>query len=151
MVDVVGPEKRSEMMSGIKGKNTRQEIIIRKALHAKGFRYRLHPGRMLGKPDIVMPKYNSIIFIHGCFWHLHKCHLFKWPSTRPDFWKSKIEGNQKKDNENLELLRKAGWRILVIWECAVKGKEKLDFDNLIEQVTQWIKSNSQFREITGQS
>lgn len=85
MTDIVTPKKRSAMMSGIKGKNTKPELLIRKALYGQGFRYRLHHPKLPGKPDIVMAKYNSIIFIHGCFWHMHGCHLFKWPSTRPDF------------------------------------------------------------------
>ncbi|KAA3661717.1 MAG: DNA mismatch endonuclease Vsr [Calditrichaeota bacterium] len=149
MTDIVTPKKRSAMMSGIKGKNTKPELLIRKALYGQGFRYRLHHPKLPGKPDIVMAKYNSIIFIHGCFWHMHGCHLFKWPSTRPDFWHNKIQGNQKKDSENLQKLFKNGWRVLIIWECSLKGKEKLDFDFLLEQIIKWINSNCQFYEITG--
>ena len=101
MVDVVSKEKRSKMMSGIRYKDTKPEIIIRKALHAKGFRYSLHNNKLPGKPDIVLPKYNAIIFIHGCFWHQHNCHLFKWPSTRPEFWQNKISGNKERDKQNI--------------------------------------------------
>lgn len=91
MADVVTPEKRSKMMSGIQGKNTKPELTIRKGLHALGFRYRLHGKTLPGKPDLVFPKYKAVIFIHGCFWHAHHCHLFKWPSTRVDFWQEKIQ------------------------------------------------------------
>ena len=149
MTDIVTPEKRSEMMSGIKGKNTKPELKVRKALHAKGFRFRLHLKNLPGKPDIVLPKYKAVIFVHGCFWHLHDCHLFKWPSTRPEFWRDKIRGNKIKDGDNLSILKYRGWRILTIWECALKGKERLNFDDLVEQIVNWIKEGPALKEIRG--
>ena len=151
MADIVSPQKRSEMMSGIKGKNTKPEIKIRKALHAKGYRYRIHVQNIIGKPDIVLPKYNALIFIHGCFWHLHNCHLFKWPSTRTDFWYKKIYGNKKKDLENKQKLLDSGWRLLIIWECSIKGKGKLEFNELIKTIQDWLRSDNKFTEIRGET
>ena len=141
MADIVSPEVRSRMMSGIKGKDTKPELIIRKGLHKKGFRYRLHDKTLPGKPDIVFPKYKAVILTHGCFWHGHDCHLFKWPSSRKDFWKSKIYRNREKDIENHKELLKAGWRILTIWECSLKGKEKLDLEHILKMIIEWLPSN----------
>ena len=107
-------------MSAIKGKNTKPEILVRKALHAAGFRFRLHEKKLPGKPDIVLPQYKTVIFVHGCFWHGHDgCDKFKWPKTRGRFWKNKIGGNQKRDTANKILLLSANWRVATIWECAL--------------------------------
>lgn len=149
MADVVSPAKRSLMMAGIKGKNTKPELAIRKALHHLGFRYRLHVKELPGKPDLVFSQYNAVIFINGCFWHGHNCHLFKWPSSRVEFWREKIERNQEVDRENMEKLEKAGWRIACIWECAVKGKTKRIFMDVIEECCQWLFSNEKKLEIRG--
>lgn len=137
------------MMSGIRGKNTRPELIIRKGLHARGFRYRLHDPRLPGKPDLVLPKWHAVIFVHGCFWHGHDCHLFKWPSTRPEFWQKKIERNREKDLESRDALIRAGWRVLVIWECALKGRGRYSPTHVIHVVVDWLVSNSQLGEIRG--
>lgn len=147
MADVVSKAKRSEMMAGIRGKNTRPEIVIRKALHRQGFRFRLHEKSLPGKPDLVLPKYRAVIFVHGCFWHGHDCHLFKWPSSRPDFWRTKIEGNKANDEKALQALRQDGWRSLTIWECALKGKTKKPLDEVIETASEWLKSGEAEMEI----
>lgn len=141
-MDIVGPEKRSEMMSGIRSKDTKPEIIIRKALYALGFRYRLHNKNIIGKPDLVLKKHNVLIFINGCFWHGHNCHLFKLPKTRTDFWENKIKTNQKRDKKVLTELGKSGWRIAIIWECAIKGKTKMNIDNLVVDLSEWIKTKN---------
>jgi len=141
MTDVVSPEIRSKMMSGIKGTNTKPEIIIRKKLHALGFRFRLHSKKLPGKPDIVLPRYTAVIFINGCFWHMHDCHLFKWPATRTDFWQSKLTGNRKNDRLHLEELQRSGWRVLVIWECALKGKTRLSIEDVIAETAEWLRSD----------
>jgi len=141
MTDVVSPEIRSKMMSGIKGTNTKPEIIIRKKLHALGFRFRLHSTKLPGKPDIVLPRYTAVIFINGCFWHMHDCHLFKWPATRTDFWQSKLTGNRKNDRLHLEELQRSGWRVLVIWECALKGKTKRPIEDIIAETAEWLRSD----------
>ncbi len=140
MTDIVSPEKRSQMMAGIKGKNTKPEIKIRKGLFNFGFRYRLHDKVLPGKPDIVLPKYKAIVFVHGCFWHRHMCRLFKWPKSNTDFWQEKLNGNVLRDNKHYYELIKQGWRVLVIWECAVKGKNTNEFTKVILKISDWLKS-----------
>ena len=129
------------MMSGIRAKNTRPELIIRKGLFAKGLRYRLHDKKLPGKPDLVFPKYRVVLFVNGCFWHGHACDLFKMPSTNRDFWENKIGTNQANDAKNKELLLTAGWRVVTIWECAIKGKRRLDINTLISSVNDLIRNN----------
>jgi len=149
MVDVVSLKTRSQMMAGIKGRNTKPEIQIRKALHKLGFRYSLYNHTLPGKPDLIFPKHKSVIQVNGCFWHKHNCHLFKWPSTRPDFWKNKISGNRKRDSKNNAELNKLGWRVLTIWECALKGKSKINFDVLIRKIEKWLTTDARSCEIEG--
>lgn len=151
MADIVTPEKRSKMMSGIKNKDTKPELLIRKSLHKKGFRYKLHDKNLPGKPDLVLPKYKAVIFINGCFWHKHDCYLFKWPKSRCVFWKQKIEGNAKKDLEHFQSLEQLGWRIMIIWECSIKGKKLLQQDNIIEMTVKWLKSDIPKYEISGET
>ena len=122
MVDIVDVSTRSRMMAGIKGRNTKPEILIRKLLHKKGFRFRLHVKNLPGKPDIVLPKYKAVIFINGCFWHGHKdCHLFKLPATRTEFWQEKIARNQANDCKSINLLLENNWKVCVVWECSIRG------------------------------
>lgn len=126
MADVHEPKVRSYNMSKIKGKDTKPEILVRKFLHANGYRYRLHDKKLPGKPDIVLKKHNSVIFIHGCFWHGHKgCKYFVIPKTRTQWWLNKINRNKEKDKESTETLQKEGWNIITIWECELK-KEKCE-------------------------
>ena len=120
MADIVDRETRSRMMSGIRGKDTKPEILVRKALHAAGYRFRLHRNDLPGKPDIVLPRYRTVIFVHGCFWHGHMCKHFKWPKTREDFWRAKITRNVERDREAIAALEKLGWTVKVVWECEVK-------------------------------
>ncbi len=127
-------------MAGITGKNTRPEMLVRRALHKQGFRYRLHDKDLPGKPDLVFPKYKAVILVHGCFWHAHDCHLFKWPKTRQDFWKEKIEGNKARDRKIIKQLQEQGWRVLNIWECALKGKTRLSLEEVIEKASLWLHS-----------
>ncbi|MBP4043946.1 very short patch repair endonuclease [Chromobacterium violaceum] len=138
MTDIVDKATRSRMMSGIRGKNTKPELLIRKALHARGFRYRLHNKNLPGKPDLAFPKYKAVVFIHGCFWHGHDCHYFKVPQTRTAFWLEKINGNRERDTRQLMQLRLAGWRILVVWECATRKKEPSGNDILIDCISNWL-------------
>lgn len=137
------------MMSGIRGKNTKPELLIRKALHARGFRYRLHAQGVPGKPDLVLRKWRAVIFVHGCFWHGHDCHLFKMPSTRTEFWREKIRRNRERDQEIQTALIDAGWRVLTIWECALKGKTRFDFGEVVDRVCAWIKSAKREATIAG--
>ena len=149
MTDVVSQAKRSEMMSGIRATDTKPEMMLRKALHARGFRYRLYDKRLPGKPDIVLPKYNAVIFVHGCFWQGHDCHLFKMPQTRTEFWREKIEGNRTRDARNRKLLLDAGWRVADVWECAVKGKLRLVNSEVLVRLVSWINGENPEMEVRG--
>ena len=122
MSDIVDPLTRSRMMSGIRGKDTKPELAVRRALHRAGYRFRLHRKDLPGRPDIVLPKYHAVIFVHGCFWHGHGCRHFKIPKTRTDFWLDKIMANAKRDRLNAESLRAAGWSVLIVWECEINDK-----------------------------
>jgi DNA mismatch endonuclease (patch repair protein) len=149
VADVVTPAVRSRMMAGIKGKNTKPELLIRKLLFAKGLRFRIHAKNLPGKPDLVFPRHKAVMFTHGCFWHKHDCHLFKWPKSREEFWRKKIIGNCVVDKRNYQALRKEGWRVLTIWECAVKGKERLDPIKLTDRIEKWLLSGNKMMEIIG--
>ncbi|WP_006914856.1 very short patch repair endonuclease [Salinisphaera shabanensis] len=121
MNDIVNPCKRSSMMSRIKGRDTKPELQVRRYLHACGFRFRLHRKDLPGRPDIVLPKYRLVIFVHGCFWHRHPgCHYATVPATRTDFWQRKFEGNVHRDQRSIERLLQNGWRVFVIWECGLR-------------------------------
>ena len=120
MTDRLTPEQRHKCMSHVKEKNTRPELAVRKLLWSNGYRYRLHCKELPGKPDIVFPGRKKVLFVHGCFWHYHKCNRFKWPKTNAEFWAKKIHDNVTRDKKNLMQLKKLGWRYLVIWECELK-------------------------------
>jgi DNA mismatch endonuclease (patch repair protein) len=137
------------MMSGIRSKDTKPEMIVRKGLHARGFRFRLHDRTLPGKPDLVLRRYNAVIFVHGCFWHGHDCHLFKTPKSRRQFWAPKIASNKDRDSKTHEALVKSGWRVAEVWECATKGRTRLDPDAVIETLSDWIKGDRQFLCVAG--
>lgn len=126
MPDIVSPEVRSRMMSGIRGKDTKPELLIRSQLHSLGFRYHLHDSRIPGKPDMVFPKYSAVILVHGCFWHGHKgCRRATRPATNESFWNQKLDGNIRRDERFKAELRRLGWKVLVVWECETHKPEKL--------------------------
>ena len=136
-MDTVSPEKRSWMMSQIKGKNTRPEKIVRSMLHAMGFRFRLQRKDLPGKPDIVLPKYRAVIFVHGCFWHRHDCKVgSRLPKSNIDYWLPKLERNQARDMEHREALENSGWNVLVVWECMV-----YDTDALASALKKFLRGN----------
>lgn len=137
MADVHSPQVRSRNMSNIKGKNTKPEMIVRRYLFSKGFRYRKNDIRLPGKPDIVLPKYRTVIFVNGCFWHKHEgCKYFVWPKSNPEFWKSKIEGNVHRDILNHQLLRDTGWNVIVVWECELKKDiREQTLESLVEDLS----------------
>ena len=149
MADVVDKVTRSRMMSGIRSKDTKPEIAIRKALFSRGFRYRLHDKVLPGKPDLVFPRFNAVIFVDGCYWHMHDCALFKMPSSRRDFWKAKLEANRRRDKLVREQLTELDWRHMTVWECALKGKQRLDFESLISSLESWILKDGVSTEIRG--
>ncbi|MEB0075833.1 DNA mismatch endonuclease Vsr [Pseudomonas sp. CCI3.2] len=147
MTDVVDAAIRSRMMSGIRATNTNPELLIRKALHAKGFRFRIHVKHLPGKPDLLLPKYKAALFIHGCFWHGHACRYFKVPKTRTDFWLEKIGKNQIRDNRQVEALSALGWRVLIVWECAVRSMKKEKSPLLVDLIASWLINGSKYLQI----
>jgi len=138
MVDVHTPDRRRKNMQAIRGKNTTPELVVRKLLFARGCRYRLHVTDLPGAPDIVLPRYRAVIFVHGCFWHGHDCYLFKLPQTRSDFWRNKIDANCTRDSRHVQALLASGWRVLTVWECALKGRLKQSPDVLAARIAEWV-------------
>lgn len=146
MADIVTPEKRSKMMAGIRGKNTRPELLVRQLLFSAGYRFKLHRRDLPGIPDIVLPRYRVAILVHGCFWHVHAgCRYAKLPSSNREFWQSKLQGNRERDQRNIRLLMEAGWRVLVVWEC--NTRVELLSANLAKSLTSWLKGRQRFAEL----
>lgn len=138
MADVVDRSTRSRMMAKIKGANTGPEIALRKGLHALGLRFRLHGRKLPGRPDIVLPRWNAVIFVHGCFWHRHEgCRYATEPATRPQFWNEKFAANVARDQRNLESLAAAGWRTRVVWECDLKTRGA---SAIADDVVRWLRA-----------
>jgi DNA mismatch endonuclease (patch repair protein) len=149
LIDVVDAATRSRMMSGIRAKDTRPEMLLRRGLHARGLRFRLHDRRLPGTPDLVFPGRRAVIFVHGCYWHGHGCHLFRLPSTRREFWKAKIEGNVARDIAAENALVAGGWRVLKVWECALKGRERLPIESVLDRAANWIAGGPARATIAG--
>jgi len=141
MADVVDKATRSRMMAGIKGKDTKPEMLIRSELHRRGFRFRKNVKELPGKPDIVLPKYKAVIMVNGCFWHGHGCRLFKWPSTRPEFWKNKIHENMRRDKRNISELNDSGWTVFLVWECEMKGRDG-SVEEVVRTFVSWIEKSN---------
>lgn len=139
MVDIVDNATRSRMMSGIKGANTKPERVLRAALHARGFRYRLHAKNIVGRPDLVFPKYHAVIFVHGCFWHHHGgCRYATMPATRPEYWKEKFEANIARDERVKAELLELGWRVGTVWECSLMGRSRSEA--IADEIATWLDS-----------
>lgn len=147
MVDRLTPDQRRLNMSRVRAKDTRPEMIVRRLLHSLGFRFRLHRRDLPGRPDIVLPRYRAAIFVHGCFWHGHDCSLFRMPTTRTEFWAAKIAANRRRDGDAVSGLRDAGWRSLLIWECALRGRGRLPAGTLTHRITAFIVGNATFGAI----
>ncbi|HJP89175.1 MAG TPA: very short patch repair endonuclease [Candidatus Limnocylindrales bacterium] len=123
MPDVVSPETRSRMMAAIRGKDTKPELAVRRELHRSGLRYRLHVRDLPGRPDIVLPRHRTVVFVHGCFWHRHEgCRYAYTPKSRQEFWSAKLNGNAERDARDRQRLRDLGWRVEVVWECEVSNE-----------------------------
>lgn len=138
-MDVHSKEIRSYNMSKIRSENTKPEIKVRKYLFSKGFRYRKNDKRYPGKPDIVLPKYNTMVFINGCFWHMQiGCSDFSLPKTNTDFWKKKLENNKRRDENVVQQLQKMNWNVIVLWQCELKGE---NFDNTMEKLVKSLREN----------
>lgn len=148
MVDSLTPEQRSAQMSRIRGSNTKLEVLVRKGLHARGLRYRLGGAKLPGRPDIVLPKYRTVVFVHGCFWHGHDCPLYRLPKTRPEFWQAKIDSNKSRDARVQRELRAAGWKVLEFWECEVRGQDQVAIDRTLDRLALSITEASTSRHRT---
>lgn len=150
MADVVSISKRSAMMAGIRAKDTKPEVILRRLLHRTGYRFRLHKRGLPGKPDLVLAKWNAVVFVHGCFWHGHEsCDLFRLPKSRTDFWAAKIEGNQRRDTAKEGELIGSGWKVIIVWECALMKKRQLPKDDLLAAMESALRSGEPLIEIRG--
>lgn len=137
MVDIVDFATRSRMMASIRGKDTKPELLLRKAMHAQGFRFRLHDKCLPGSPDLVLPRYRAVVFVHGCFWHRHEgCRFATTPATRPDFWADKFQANVARDRKHEAALLAANWRVAIIWECDIKSS----VENMADELASWLKT-----------
>ncbi|GAI56770.1 unnamed protein product, partial [marine sediment metagenome] len=144
MTDFMTREQRSRAMSRVRGTETKLERLVRSELHKLGFRFRKNVKTLPGRPDIVLPKYNAVVFVHGCFWHRHEgCSASKLPETNREFWEEKIAGNVKRDKLQVEKLRQLGWRVGLVWECSLKRSPRVALTSL----TRWIESGSLFAEV----
>lgn len=149
MADRLTPEQRRLNMSRVRATDTAPEMTIRRMLHAHGFRFRLHRRDLPGRPDIVLARRRTAIFVHGCFWHGHDCPLFRLPATRPEFWSAKIDGNRTRDRIAADRLHQVGWRTLTVWECALKGRGRLPADALATAASTFLYGIAESSEIEG--
>lgn len=146
MTDVVDRVTRSRMMAGIGGKNTKPELILRRALHSRGLRYRLHDRKIPGTPDLAFRRFGAVCFVHGCFWHRHKdCPYATDPATRPDFWQAKFRENIERDGRTKRRLLQAGWRVAIIWECALRSGR---VDITTRELVRWLQGTERVFETT---
>ncbi|MGO7215551.1 very short patch repair endonuclease [Rhizobium ruizarguesonis] len=146
MADIVDPETRSRMMASVRSKDTKPELELRRALHAHGFRYRLHSKVIKGMPDLVLPKFRAVILVHGCFWHRHfACRYATMPATRTDFWHAKFDANVARDAAVRTMLLDAGWRLATIWACALRKPHQVA--ETADLLVNWLRSSSSDLEI----
>lgn len=146
MAEKKAPLTRSQMMAGIRSADTKPELVLRKALHAVGYRFRLHVRSLPGCPDIVLRKHRCAVFVHGCFWHGHEgCSNFRIPKTRPEFWSAKIESNRDRDRRSIKALLDADWRVLVVWECATRS---INADILVSTIATWLQGPETSAELS---
>lgn len=150
MADVHSQAIRSKNMRAIRNQNTAIEQRIALILKDRGFTYRVQDKALPGRPDFVLPAEKAIIFVHGCFWHRHHCYLFKMPATRTEFWSGKINSNVERDRRYVEQLREGGWKVLIVWECALRGKLQLEDSALIERLEEWLLAATDSSEIDHQ-
>lgn len=143
-MDTVSPIVRSRIMASIGTRNTGPEVLLRKALHRLGFRFRLHARDLPGSPDIILPKFKAAIFVHGCFWHAHGCRLSTLPATRKQFWRNKFKANRLRDDSKTDQLLAARWRVITVWQCAL-GPSALP--RLVRRIVNWLEGKGRFLEI----
>jgi DNA mismatch endonuclease (patch repair protein) len=146
-MDTVDSQTRSKIMASVGQKNTGAEIVLRSALHHVGLRYRLHDRSLPGSPDLVFPRFHAAVFVHGCYWHSHGCYRSTIPKSRTQFWTDKFDANRSRDERNVYLLLDNGWRVLTVWECALRGKTAQPCSAVAEAVKAWLKSSEQVGQI----
>ena len=140
MPDVLTRRQRRLNMSRIRGTDTQPELMLRRGLHRRGLRYWLHRRDLPGRPDLVFPARKAVILVHGCFWHMHDCPRFKWPATREEFWRAKIQLNHERDRSVLAELRETGWRVQIVWECALRGSARRSLDEVLDACEAFVGS-----------
>lgn len=149
MVDVLTEAQRQLNMSRIRGRDTKPEMLIRRGLHARGFRYRLQDRSLPGRPDLVFPRYKAVILVHGCFWHGHSCPMFRLPETRQEFWAEKISANRARDAKTQDTLLATGWRVLTVWECSLRGKGRWTTEAILDACAAFIRGGQTDMSISG--
>lgn len=149
MVDVLTPEQRRCNMSRIRGRDTKPEMLLRRGLHAAGLRFRLHARDLPGRPDLVFPRFRAAVLVHGCFWHGHGCPMCRLPATRPDFWARKLEGNRARDRRTGEALVRSGWRVMIVWECSLRGPARRPLGDVLAQCAGFIRNGESYVELEG--
>jgi len=138
-MDTLTPEERSRLMGLVRSKDTKPEMLVRRLVHALGYRYRLHDRRLPGCPDLVFPSRRKVIFVHGCFWHQHRCRMGnRMPKSRVEFWRNKLEGNRRRDQRHRKALNRQGWRVLTVWECQTRPKA---IPRLADRVTRFLEND----------
>lgn len=141
MIDTLTKDARSKLMSSVRQKNTAPEVRLRKRLHAEGLRYVLHPATLPGRPDIAFPKYRTVVFVHGCFWHGHECRAGRLSSTNREFWSEKIAANRARDSRKVAELEGRGWRVATVWECETKGSR---LDQTVSALVEFIRDDARY-------
>jgi DNA mismatch endonuclease, patch repair protein len=149
MADILTPEQRHRNMSRIRAKDTKPEMLVRRGIHGLGYRYRLHDRTLPGCPDLVFPRYSAVVFVHGCFWHGHKCHLAKLPESQREFWLNKLSRNMERDKKALSALSVEGWRVLTVWECALRGKRKKRFEQVLGSIGRFLEGDQKNLQLLG--
>jgi DNA mismatch endonuclease (patch repair protein) len=142
-MDVLTLEQRRLNMSRIRSRDTAPEMLIRRGLHAAGFRFRLHQRQLPGRPDIVLPRYRTVIFVNGCFWHSHGCHISRLPDTRREYWQPKLDRTMQRDSDAAGALKLAGWKAVVVWECALRGRVRLAEGAALAQISAFIRGGTE--------
>jgi DNA mismatch endonuclease (patch repair protein) len=150
MADVHDRATRRRNMQAIRHKDTKPEILVRKALFRKGFRYSLHRKDLPGKPDLTLAKHRAVVQVNGCYWHFHGCHLSKVPDTDSDWWREKLQTTRARDQRNREALAASGWRVCEVWECTLRGKNRWNLANVVSQIKNWLNSDSNCLKIGGE-
>lgn len=148
-MDVLTPEQRSRNMSRVRGRDTKPELLLRRALHATGLRHRLHVASLPGRPDLTYPRHRCVVQVHGCFWHGHDCPMFRLPATRPTFWAAKIEANRHRDRRTSAALQAAGWRVLTVWECALRGPARQPLGMVVAEARTFVLGDVAELELYG--